>query len=79
MFNKSPRFLQLVFNTHDEIIPVDIIYFDFQKAFDKLPHKRDELARFLKENNLINNSQHRFRHNAFMFNKSARFLQLSLL
>ena len=24
----------------DEVSPVDIIYLDFQKAFDKVPHQR---------------------------------------
>ena len=29
-----------VFNNYDETKAVDIIYIDFQKAFDKVPHKR---------------------------------------
>ena len=29
-----------IFNQYDESKAVDIIYLDFQKAFDKVPHKR---------------------------------------
>ena len=33
-------FLYDVFNLYDESKAVDVIYLDFQKAFDKVPHKR---------------------------------------
>ncbi len=33
-------FYNEVFNTYDETRVVDIIYLDFQKVFDKVPHKR---------------------------------------
>ena len=33
-------FLHDVFNCYDDSKAVDIIYLDFQKAFDKVPHKR---------------------------------------
>ena len=33
-------FLHDVFNRYDESKAVDVIYLDFQKAFDKVPHKR---------------------------------------
>ena len=33
-------FLHDVFNQYDESKAVDVIYLDFQKAFDKVPHKR---------------------------------------
>ena len=34
------EFLELVSNYIDQWHPVDVIYLDFQKAFDKVPHKR---------------------------------------
>jgi ribonuclease P/MRP protein subunit RPP40 len=34
------EFLDIVKNYVDQGLPVDIIYLDFQKAFDKVPHKR---------------------------------------
>ena len=33
-------FLEEITNGIDEGPPVDIIYLDFQKAFDKVPHQR---------------------------------------
>ena len=33
-------FLEEITKWIDEIAPVDIIYLDFQKAFDKVPHQR---------------------------------------
>ena len=33
-------FLEEITNWLDEGSPVDIIYLDFQKAFDKVPHKK---------------------------------------
>ena len=33
-------FFYEVFNSYDETKAVDIIYLDFQKAFDTVPHKR---------------------------------------
>ena len=41
MFNKYVMFfLQVVTKWLHESSPVDIIYLDFQKAFDKVPHQR---------------------------------------
>lgn len=34
------EFLEYVTNYIDQGLPVDVIYLDFQKAFDKVPHKR---------------------------------------
>jgi len=34
------EFLEFVTNYIDQGYPVDVIYLDFQKAFDKVPHKR---------------------------------------
>jgi hypothetical protein len=34
------EFLDTVSNYIDQGIPIDVIYLDFQKAFDKVPHKR---------------------------------------
>jgi len=33
-------FMEMVTNYLDSGYPVDVIYLDFQKAFDKVPHKR---------------------------------------
>ena len=35
-----PEFFYEVFNSYDETKTVDIIYIDFQKAFNTVPHKR---------------------------------------
>ena len=40
MFNKYVMFFEDVTKWIDEGSPVDIIYLDFQKAFDKVPHQR---------------------------------------
>ena len=34
------QFLEYVYNYIDPGLPVDVIYLDFRKAFDKVPHKR---------------------------------------
>ena len=34
------EFFQKVINIHDDGDPVDIVYLDFKKAFDKVPHER---------------------------------------
>ena len=39
MFNKYVMFFEDVTKWIDEGSPVDIIYLDFQKAFDKVPHQ----------------------------------------
>ena len=40
MLNKYVMFLEEITKWIDEGSPVDIIYLDFQKAFDKVPHQR---------------------------------------
>ena len=40
MLNKYVMFLEDVTKWVDEGSPVDIIYLDFKKAFDKVPHQR---------------------------------------
>jgi len=40
LLNKSISFLEEVTNYVDSGYPVDIIYLDFQKALDKVPHKQ---------------------------------------
>ena len=40
MLNKYVMFLEEITKWIDEWSPVDIIYLDFQKAFDKVPHQR---------------------------------------
>ena len=40
MLNKYVVFLEEITKWIDEGSPVDIIYLDFQKAFDKVPHQR---------------------------------------
>ena len=39
-FTNLLYFYNDVFNIYDETKAVDIIYLNFQKAFDKVPHKR---------------------------------------
>ena len=34
------EFLEFVSNYVDQGYPIDVVYLDFQKAFDKVPHKR---------------------------------------
>ena len=34
------EFLEYVCNYINKSLPVDVIYLDFRKAFDKVPHKR---------------------------------------
>ena len=40
MFIKSLVFMEEVTSYLDSGYPVDVIYLDFQKAFDKVPHHR---------------------------------------
>ena len=40
MLNKYVIFFEEIAKWLDEESPVDIIYLDFQKAFDKVPHQR---------------------------------------
>ena len=40
MLNKYVMFLEEIIKWIDEGSPVDIIYLDFQTAFDKVPHQR---------------------------------------
>ena len=40
MFDKSVRIFEKVYERIDEGKPVNVIYLDFAKAFDKVPHKR---------------------------------------
>ena len=40
MSDKSVRIFEEVTRKSDKGEPVDMIYLDFQKAFDKVPHKR---------------------------------------
>ncbi|MCQ7056823.1 reverse transcriptase domain-containing protein, partial [Clostridioides difficile] len=47
------QFYSKVFDIYDDCRAVDVIYLDFQKAFDVVPHKR--LIRKLKENEIDGN------------------------
>ena len=40
MSNQSPMFLGEITKWVDDGSPVDVVYLDFQKAFDKVPHQR---------------------------------------
>ena len=40
MLNKYVMFLEEITKWIDKGLPVDIIYLDFQKSFDKIPHQR---------------------------------------
>ena len=40
MFNKLVRIYGNNIKAVDDGSPVDVIYLDFQKAFDKVPHQR---------------------------------------
>ena len=47
------EFLEYVTDAVDQDKPVDVIYLDFQKAFDKVPHQRlGMLKSFVFENEL---------------------------
>ncbi len=46
-------FFNYVYNVYDDCRSVDIIYLDFQKAFDKVPHIR--LLRKLKAHGVTGN------------------------
>ena len=45
-------FLEEITKWVDDGSPVDVIYFDFQKAFDKVPHQR--LISKLKSHGMVN-------------------------
>ena len=49
MPNKCVMFFEEITKWVDEGSPVDVIYLDFQKAFDKVPHQRLILKRYLCE------------------------------
>ena len=40
MSNQSLTFFEEITKCVDEGSPVDVVYLDFQKAFDKVPHQR---------------------------------------
>ena len=40
MSNQSLMFLEEITKWVDDGSPVDVVYLDFQKAFDKVPHQR---------------------------------------
>ena len=40
MANQSLMFLEKITKWVDEESPVDVVYLDFHKAFDKVPHQR---------------------------------------
>ena len=40
MSNQSLKFLEEITKWVDDGSPVDVVYLDFQKAFDKVPHQR---------------------------------------
>ena len=40
MSNQSLMFLEEITKWIDDRSPVDVVYLDFQKAFDKVPHQR---------------------------------------
>ena len=52
MHNKCVMFFEEITKWADEGSPVDVIYVDFQKAFDKVPHQR--LILKLKSHGMVN-------------------------
>ena len=56
MPNKFVMFLEEITKWVDDGSPVDVIYLDFQKAFDKVPHQRliSKLKSHGMGNSLIN-------------------------
>ena len=54
MPNKFVMFFEEITKWVDEGSPVDVIYLDFQKAFDKVPHQRLKLKSHGMGNNIIN-------------------------
>ena len=54
MPNKLVMFFEETTKWVDDVSPVDVIYLDFQKAFDKVPHKMLKLKSHGMGNSIIN-------------------------
>ena len=54
MSNQSLMFFEEITKWVDKVSPLDVVYLDFQKAFDKVPHQRVLLKIKAQGNHVIN-------------------------